>query len=257
MAIKQTLDQTSAPAIPVGKGVYQHRDWQGQLIDLPAGKVVCIGQNYLDHIQEMNSKTAPQALFFIKPATALRPFAPAFVIPGQHGAVHNETEIAVLIQQPLSKATEAQVQAAIWGYSLALDLTLREVQAELKKLGRPWEIAKGFDGACPTAGFVPAALVEEPQQLQFSLRVNHQLRQQGDARLMIRSISQMLAEMSQWFTLLPGDIVLTGTPAGVGPLQHQDQLQLTLSPWLDVTATVYDEQLLTNQQARQAMTTFK
>ena len=74
--------------------------------------------------------------------------------------------------------------------------------------------------------------------MQFSLKVNNEVRQQGDARMMIRSISQMLMEMSQWFTLLPGDIVLTGTPAGVGPLQHHDQLQLTLSPWLDVFTTV-------------------
>jgi len=236
--MNQATDHASASDKAIAIAEYQHRDWQGQAIALPVGKVVCIGQNYQDHIQEMNSKTAPQALFFIKPATALRPLAPAFTIPSQHGAVHNETEIAVLIQQPLSKATAAEVQAAIWGYSLALDLTLRDVQAELKKLGRPWEIAKGFDGACPTAGFVPAAMVDHPQQLQFSLKVNNEIRQQGDARLMIRSISQMLVEMSQWFTLLPGDIVLTGTPAGVGPLQHQDQLQLTLSPWLDVLTTV-------------------
>jgi 2-keto-4-pentenoate hydratase/2-oxohepta-3-ene-1,7-dioic acid hydratase in catechol pathway len=239
MSMIQTSEHASASDKALAIAEYQHRDWQGQVIALPVGKVVCIGQNYQDHIQEMNSKTAPQALFFIKPATALWPLAPAFVIPGQHGAVHNETEIAVLIQQPLSKATQAEVQAAIWGYSLALDLTLRDVQAELKKLGRPWEIAKGFDGACPTAGFVPAALVKDPQQLQFSLHVNNEVRQQGDARLMIRNISQMLVEMSQWFTLLPGDIVLTGTPAGVGPLQHQDQLQLTLSPWLDVFTTVH------------------
>jgi 2-keto-4-pentenoate hydratase/2-oxohepta-3-ene-1,7-dioic acid hydratase in catechol pathway len=199
----------------------------------------------------MNSKTAPQALFFIKPATALRPLAPLVAIPLQHGAVHNEMEIAVLIQQPLSKASLEEVHAAIWGYSLALDLTLRDVQAELKKLGRPWEIAKGFDGACPVAGFVPTAIIPEPQQLQFSLLVNQQTRQQGDARLMIRSISQMLVEMSQWFTLQPGDIVLTGTPAGVGPLQPGDQLQLTLSPWLDVRTKVCDQQHISTQLATQ------
>lgn len=207
---------------------YQHLDWQGKPIDLPVGKVVCIGQNYLDHIQEMHSKTAPEALFFIKPATALRPLAPEFAIPIQHGAVHNETEIAVLIQQPLCKATEDEVADAIWGYSLALDLTLRDVQAQLKQLGRPWEIAKGFDGACPQAGFVPAVKIQAPQQLTFSLVVNGQSRQQGDASLMIRGISRMISEMSQWFSLLPGDLVLTGTPAGVGPLLAGDQLQLKL-----------------------------
>jgi 2-keto-4-pentenoate hydratase/2-oxohepta-3-ene-1,7-dioic acid hydratase in catechol pathway len=245
--------QVPKPQIFGAAMAYQHLDWQGQTIPLPVGKVVCIGQNYQDHIQEMNSKTAPQALFFIKPATALRPLAPIVAIPMQHGAVHNETEIAVLIQQPLSKASLQEVDAAIWGYSLALDLTLRDVQADLKKLGRPWEIAKGFDGACPVAGFVPAALIPDPQQLQFSLQVNQQTRQQGEARLMIRNIAQMLLEMSQWFTLLPGDIVLTGTPAGVGALQPEDQLQLTLSPWLDVQTTVCDAQFFPIQLAEQAI----
>lgn len=250
---QHAIQQAQTPQTLGAAMAYQHLDWQGQTIPLPVGKVVCIGQNYQDHIQEMNSKTAPQALFFIKPATALRPLAPLVAIPMQHGAVHNETEIAVLIQQPLSKASLEEVQAAIWGYSLALDLTLRDVQAELKKLGRPWEIAKGFDGACPVAGFIPADLIQDPQRLLFSLEVNQQSRQQGDARLMIRSISQMLVEMSQWFTLLPGDIVLTGTPAGVGPLQPQDQLQLTLSPWLDVKTTVCDEQQILTQLASQAI----
>jgi len=250
---KHAIQQAQTPQILGATMIYQHHDWQGQTIPLPVGKVVCIGQNYQDHIQEMNSNTAPQALFFIKPATALRPLAPVVAIPMQHGAVHNETEIAVLIQQPLSKASLEEVHAAIWGYSLALDLTLRDVQAELKKLGRPWEIAKGFDGACPVAGFIPADLIQDPQRLLFSLEVNQQSRQQGDARLMIRSITQMLVEMSQWFTLLPGDIVLTGTPAGVGPLQPQDQLQLTLSPWLDVKTTVCDEQQILTQLASQAI----
>ncbi len=217
---------------------YQHQDWQGNPIQLPLGKVVCIGQNYLDHIQEMNSKTAPEALFFIKPATALRPLAPEFAIPTQHGAVHNETEIAVLIHKPLCKVTESEVAAAIWGYSLALDLTLRDVQAKLKQLGRPWEIAKGFDGACPLAGFVPATTIDAPQQLQFSLQVNGEQRQQGDASLMIRGIHRMISEMSQWFSLQPGDVVLTGTPAGVGPLLIGDKLQLKLQSEANVLLDV-------------------
>lgn len=217
---------------------YQHRDWQGKPVDLPTGKVLCIGQNYLDHIQEMHSKTAPEALFFIKPATALRPLAPEFTIPGQLGAVHNETEIAVLIQKTLCNAAQSEVADAIWGYSLALDLTLRDVQAQLKQLGRPWEIAKGFDGACPLAGFVPAAKIAAPQQLQFSLLVNTEQRQQGDASLMIRGIHRMISEMSQWFTLQPGDVVLTGTPAGVGPLLAGDQLQLKLHSGTDLLLDV-------------------
>lgn len=217
---------------------YQHLDMHGNPVALPVGKVVCIGQNYQDHIAEMNSKTAPDALFFLKPATALRHFSAPLQIPQDRGAVHNETEIAVLIGKPLTAVTPAQVADAIWGYGLALDLTLRDVQAELKKLGRPWDIAKGFDGACPVAGFVPAAQISAVQQLQFSLDVNGERRQSGDATLMIRGVMQMISEMSQWFSLQPGDIILTGTPAGVGPLLVGDRLQLSLHGYFSVQSQV-------------------
>lgn len=217
---------------------YQHLTVDGEAIALPVGKVLCIGQNYQDHIAEMQSKTAPQALFFIKPSTALCDFAPGFSLPQQQGAVHNETELAVLISKPLKQADFATVNEAIWGYSLALDLTLRDVQAELKKLGRPWEIAKGFDDACPIAGFVEKAALQHPQQTEFRLTVNGSLRQHGNTANMIRGITQLISEMSQHFTLLPGDIVLTGTPAGVGPLQSGDQLQLQLADIFTVNSKV-------------------
>lgn len=217
---------------------YQHLTASDEPIALPVGKVVCIGQNYQDHIAEMQSKTAAQALFFIKPSTALCAFAPGFSIPSGQGDVHNETELAVLIAKPLKRASAAEVMEAIWGYSLALDLTLREVQAELKKLGRPWEIAKGFDDACPIAGFVSKTQVPHPQQLEFRLTVNGEVRQHGNSANMIRGISQMISEMSQHFTLLPGDVVLTGTPAGVGPLHAGDTLQLQLADLFTETSRV-------------------
>lgn len=216
---------------------YQHKSIHSAAINLPVGKVVCIGQNYHDHIAEMKSKTAPEALFFIKPATALCSLAPEFVIPEGKGAVHNETEIAVLIQQRLSYASEHDVKQAIWGYSLALDLTLRDIQAQLKQLGRPWEIAKGFDGACPVAEFIPAAEFTDTDNISFSLKINGQYQQQGNSKDMIRGILQTISEMSQHFTLMPGDIVLTGTPAGVGPLHAGDKLELTMGS-LSVTTQV-------------------
>lgn len=218
--------------------MYQHQTLSSQSIALPLGKVVCIGQNYQDHIAEMQSKTAPEALFFIKPTTALVPLMPSFSIPTQQGAVHNELEIAVLIAKPLKQASFAEVSEAIWGYGLALDLTLRDVQAKLKQQGRPWEIAKGFDGACPLSGFVPKQAVQHPQQLDFRLTVNGELRQHGNSANMIRGISQLISEMSQHFTLLPGDVVLTGTPAGVGPLQPGDSLQLQLADFFSITTQV-------------------
>lgn len=218
--------------------MYHHQTAEAVSIALPVGKVVCIGQNYQDHIAEMQSKTAPEALFFIKPATALVPITPSFTIPGQQGAVHNELEIAVLIAKPLKAASFAEVNEAIWGYGLALDLTLRDVQARLKQLGRPWEVAKGFDGACPLTGFVPKQAVQHPQQLDFRLSVNGELRQQGNSANMIRGISQLISEMSQHFTLLPGDVVLTGTPAGVGPLNDGDSLELQLADFFSITTRV-------------------
>jgi 2-keto-4-pentenoate hydratase/2-oxohepta-3-ene-1,7-dioic acid hydratase in catechol pathway len=217
---------------------YQHKDLQGQAIHLPVGKALCIGQNYQDHIAEMNSKTAPEALFFIKPSTAVVDIHQSFPIPDQLGAVHNETELALLIKAPLSKVTPEQVLDAVWGYGLALDLTLRDQQKKLKELGRPWEIAKGFDGACPVSGFIAADELGDVQQLEFSLRVNGETRQQGDTRMMIRSVTQIISEMSQFFTLLPGDLVLTGTPAGVGPLYSGDQLELTLANKLHIKTSV-------------------
>lgn len=217
---------------------YQHKDLQGQAIHLPVGKALCIGQNYQDHIAEMNSKTAPEALFFIKPSTAVVDIHQSFPIPDQLGAVHNETELAVLIKAPLTKVTPEQVLDAVWGYGLALDLTLRDQQKKLKELGRPWEIAKGFDGACPVSGFIAADELGDVQQLEFSLRVNGETRQQGDTRMMIRSVTQIISEMSQFFTLLPGDLVLTGTPAGVGPLYSGDQLELTLANKLHIKTSV-------------------
>jgi len=217
---------------------YQHRDIKGNSIALPVGKVVCIGQNYQDHIAEMQSKTASEALFFIKPATALCSLTPGFCIPSGKGAVHNETELAVLIGTTLKNANIEDVANAIWGYSLALDLTLREVQSELKKLGRPWEIAKGFDGACPVAGFVENGRISNAQQLAFMLQVNGETRQQGNTASMIRGINQLISEMSSHFTLQPGDIVLTGTPAGVGPLHSGDTLQLQLADLFTVNSRV-------------------
>lgn len=217
---------------------YQHLQHDGQIIDLPVGKVVCIGQNYQDHIAEMNSITAPEALFFIKPSTAICPITPFISIPSDQGAVHNEIEIAVLIKSELKNANERQVAAAIWGYSLALDLTLRDRQAELKQLGRPWEIAKGFDNACPVAGFIVSSDIVDGQKLKFSLQVNGNARQTGDASHMIRTITGLISEMSRHFTLQPGDMVLTGTPAGVGPLHKGDQLQVQFDDYFTLQTQV-------------------
>lgn len=209
--------------------IYQHKDINGKYLPFPAGKVVCIGQNYADHIAELKSVARPDALFFIKPNSALCSVEPSFEIPNISGACHNELELAVLISKPLKKVSEVGVEEAIWGYGLALDLTLRDVQAKLKEQGRPWELAKGFDGACPISPFINKSELSSPQNTDLVLTVNQIVRQNGNTENMIRPINQLIAQMSQHFTLMPGDVVLTGTPAGVGPLNSGDQLTLAIS----------------------------
>lgn len=209
--------------------VYYHQDEAGKVLAFPAGKVMCIGQNYADHIAELNSIERPEPLFFIKPNTSLSALNKGVVIPRGKGECHNELELSVLISKPLCKANNQQVEDAIWGYGLGLDLTLREIQARQKRQGRPWEVAKGFDGSCPVTPFIPKQNITQPQNIQLTLNVNNSTRQNGNTKHMIRDVISLIAEMSHEFTLLPGDIVLTGTPAGVGPLNDGDELELMLS----------------------------
>lgn len=209
--------------------MYQHRDWQGALLDFPVSKVVCVGSNYADHIKEMGSATSPEPVLFIKPETALCDIRQPVAIPKGLGSVHHEVELAVLIGTPLKQANEDRVARAIAGYGVALDLTLRELQAGFKKAGQPWEKAKGFDGSCPMSGFIPVAEFGDPQNAELSLTINDQLRQQGNTRDMITPILPLIAYMSRFFTLRAGDIILTGTPQGVGPMASGDMLKISLN----------------------------
>ncbi|WON78391.1 fumarylacetoacetate hydrolase family protein [Serratia sp. UGAL515B_01] len=209
--------------------MYQHRDWQGALLDFPVSKVVCVGSNYADHIKEMGSLVSPEPVLFIKPETALCDIRQPVAIPKNLGAVHHEVELAVLIGTSLKQANEDRVSRAIAGYGVALDLTLRELQAGFKKAGQPWEKAKGFDGSCPISGFIPVSEFGDPQNAELSLMVNDELRQQGNTRDMIAPILPLIAYMSRFFTLRAGDIILTGTPQGVGPMVSGDMLKISLN----------------------------
>tara|TARA_R110000868_G_scaffold45179_13_gene150161 strand:- start:1704 stop:2387 length:684 start_codon:yes stop_codon:yes gene_type:complete len=217
---------------------YVHSEWGGQQIDLPAGKVVCVGRNYLMHIKELNNAVPARPLLFIKPSTSLVTLSEALVVPRNQGECHNELELAVLITKPLKNAEPEKVEQAIWGYGLALDLTLRDLQDELKRQGHPWERAKAFDGSCPMSPFVAKAKVKQQQDVHFSLLVNGQVRQQGHSQDMLVSINDLLSEISQTFTLLPGDIVLTGTPKGVAALQQNEQLNIRFEDFFSISTRV-------------------
>lgn len=205
--------------------MYQHHNWQGALLDYPVSKVVCVGSNYAKHIQEMGGAMPEEPVLFIKPETALCDIRQPLVVPQDFGLVHHEVELAVLIGATLRNASQQQVHKAIVGYGVALDLTLREVQDKMKKAGQPWEKAKGFDHSCPVSGFIPVGEFSgEAQNILLGLKVNGETRQRGNTADMINKIEPLIAYMSRYFTLKAGDVVLTGSPEGVGPLKSGDEL---------------------------------
>ena len=207
---------------------YQHQWVDGSIIDLPVGKAVCVGRNYAAHAKELGNVVPQTPILFLKPSTAIVPLSPDFTIPNDRGSCHYETEIAVLIGKTVSNLRVEEVPQAIVGYGLALDLTLRDVQNQLKAQGYPWEVAKAFDGACPLSPFVKPELVADIKHTEFSLMVNGELRQHGFSHDMITPVYELIAYISQIFTLQAGDIVLTGTPEGVAVLQRGDKLVLSM-----------------------------
>ncbi len=207
---------------------YQHRFHDGGPCDLPVGKVVCVGLNYAAHVQEMASTSTGEPMLFIKPPTALTPLADPLFIPEGLGSVHFETELAILIGHGLSRCLEAEVPAAIAGLGIALDLTLRDLQKQLREAGHPWEKAKGWDGACPVSPFVRPEVLPDLQNIQLRLERNGEVKQNGNTAQMLTPVLPLIAYMSRFFTLSPGDVILTGTPEGVGPISPKDKIQVSL-----------------------------
>lgn len=205
------------------------------------GKCVCVGRNYADHAAELNNPVPSVPLLFIKPADAAVPMAAQISIPLHRGSVHHELEIAILIQHRLQNATEADVEAAIAGVGLALDLTLRDVQDQLKKQGHPWEAAKAFDGASPLSDFIGIEHIVDLENIGFSLKRNGKIQQQSNSKQMLFPIIPLISYMSSMFTLNPGDVILTGTPAGVGELVVGDELELEISQQLSVKTKIKEQ----------------
>lgn len=190
----------------------------------PIGKILCIGRNYADHIKELGNETPERPIIFMKPASCVIGEGEQIVIPAYSSDCHHEAELALLIGTGGRDIPAAAALSHLAGYGVAIDLTLRDVQAEQKKKGLPWEIAKGFDTACPLSPFVPASEVADPQDLRIRLSVNGEPRQDGSTALMIHRIPELVSYLSSIFTLEPGDLILTGTPAGVGPVKSGDRV---------------------------------
>lgn len=200
------------------------------LDDLPdTRRIFCIGRNYADHAKEMGSALPPEPMIFMKPPTSLVLEGQPLRLPRGRGSVHHEMELVLAIGREAEEVAPEEALGLLAGVTLGLDLTLRDEQARLKQSGSPWELAKAFDGSAAVGAFTAAPLGFDPQAVQMSCRVNGSLRQHGNTSDMLFPIPAILAFLSRRWRLLPGDLVYTGTPAGVGPLVSGDFVEVEAS----------------------------
>lgn len=191
-------------------------------------RIFCIGKNYAEHVAELaHLGHAPggDCVVFMKPASCIVPEGNAIPLPHGQGSVHHEAELVVLLTGGGRDIAEADATQYIAGLTLGLDLTLRELQTRLKNQGKPWELAKAFDGAAPLGDFKPY-LDQNLQALEFTCHVNGSLRQHGRTAEMLYSVARQIHILSQTWALMPGDVLYTGTPKGVGPLTPGDRVEL-------------------------------
>jgi len=189
------------------------------------GKILAVGRNYAAHVAEMGAPQGEPPVVFLKPTTALVPGGGRVPIPTDAGEVHHEVELVVVIGRSGKAIPAATALDHVCGYAVGLDLTLRDVQNEAKRNGVPWSIAKGFDGSAPVSDVAPRDEVGDGSGLEISLDVNGERRQSGNTSMMLRGVADLIAHASHWMTLERGDLLFTGTPAGVGPLLPGDRLE--------------------------------
>ena len=194
------------------------------------GKVVCVGRNYAAHAEELGNEVPKAPILFMKPASSVVSIRQGVVCPNPalYGETHYEAELCVQLAADLSAATIEEAKQAIGGVTLGLDLTLRELQAELKEKGHPWERAKCFDGACVLGDWLDPQVFGDFTDVHYQLTINDALKQDGDSALMLFPVYELLVNISHAFSLQAGDVIMTGTPSGVGALQAGDQLSLKL-----------------------------
>ena len=201
----------------------------------PVRRIYCVGQNYADHAREMGSDPARQEpFFFSKPADAVVASGTSLPFPTCTADLHHEVELVVALGAGGSDIAVADAAALIFGHAVGIDLTRRDLQATAKKAGRPWDMAKGFDRSAPIGPLAPGA---PPAHGAIALTVNGDPRQAGDLSDMIWSVPEIIAKLSEFVELAPGDLIFTGTPAGVGPIGRGDTVRATIAGIAPVEVT--------------------
>lgn len=187
-------------------------------------KIICIGRNYIDHIAELNNVRPVDPVVFIKPDSAVLPREQDFYMPEFSQEIHYEVEVLVKIKKVGKHIAEKFASNYYDEIGLGIDLTARDLQQQLKEKGLPWEKAKGFDGSAVIGKWLPISEFKNVDDINFSLLKNGELVQRGNTALMLWKIDELIAYVSQFFTLKKGDIIFTGTPAGVGKVNANDYL---------------------------------
>jgi fumarylpyruvate hydrolase len=204
--------------------------------EFPVHRIYCVGRNYAEHAQEMGFSGREPPFFFMKPSDAVLPVPEGTVgtmdYPPLTRDLHHEVELVVALGRGGRDIDAADATAYIWGCAVGLDMTRRDLQGEMKKQGRPWCIGKAFEQSAPLGALLPLAALPAPGRLTqgaVTLHVNGVLRQSGDLSQLIWSVAETIAQLSRAWTLQPGDLVFTGTPAGVGAVQPGDLLEAAVA----------------------------
>ena len=197
-------------------------------------KIICIGRNYADHIEELNNERPDDPVIFAKPETAVPRKGEPFFYPDFSQDIHHEVEIVLKISKIGKNIEERFAHKYYDEIGVGIDFTARDVQSKLKAKGLPWELAKAFDRSAPVSDFMPKTEFSDLQNLNFRLDINDQTRQNGNTSFMLFKMDYIIAFVSRYFTLKKGDLIFTGTPKGVGPVQIGDRL----------TAYIEDQKML-------------
>ena len=194
--------------------------------NFPVRRVFCVGRNYAAHAREMGSDPSREPpFFFTKPADAVVPASGAVPYPPMTRDLHHEVEMVVALGAGGADVPVEDALALVWGYGVGLDLTRRDLQAAAKDAGRPWDMAKGFDASAPCSELHPVSEVGHPSNARIWLEVNGAVKQDGNLNEMIWPVADVIAHLSRYVALQPGDLIFSGTPAGVGPLAPGDRVR--------------------------------
>jgi fumarylpyruvate hydrolase len=192
----------------------------------PVGRIYCVGRNYAEHAREMgHDPDREPPFFFMKAANSIVPSGSTIGYPVGTKDVHHEIEMVVAIAKGGKNIAVEKALEHVYGYAVGLDMTRRDIQGEAKKMGRPWEMGKSFDESAPISELKPAAKIGHPAKGAIWLKVNGQVKQQGDLAMQIWTVPEQINYLSNLITLQAGDLIFSGTPAGVGPIKAGDKLE--------------------------------